>query len=114
LFDNRPHLGRLTDDAARRRRAERGKTLDQVRDAAAAVAPASCSLGISMLRSSVNCGPGSSFLWRRNKGHVTPNVVARVAVERDPILGWTRYTGLRGHVIGMQIFGASAPRKELQ
>ena len=28
--------------------------------------------------------------------------------------GWTRYTGLRGHIIGMRTFGASAPLKALQ
>ena len=43
-----------------------------------------------------------------------PNVIARVAVEKGSILGWTRYTGLRGQIIGMRTFGASAPLKELQ
>jgi transketolase len=43
-----------------------------------------------------------------------PDLVPRVAVEKGSILGWTRYTGLRGHVIGMRTFGASAPLKELQ
>jgi transketolase len=41
-------------------------------------------------------------------------VTARVAVEQASTLGWERYVGLRGEVIGMQIFGASAPLKELQ
>jgi transketolase len=45
---------------------------------------------------------------------IPPDVIARVAVEKGSILGWTRYTGLRGHVIGMRTFGASAPLKELQ
>jgi transketolase len=45
---------------------------------------------------------------------IPPNVIARVAVEKGSILGWTRYTGLRGHIIGMRTFGASAPLKELQ
>jgi len=43
-----------------------------------------------------------------------PDVLARVAVEKGSILGWTRYTGLRGQIIGMRTFGASAPLKELQ
>ena len=43
-----------------------------------------------------------------------PDVIARVAVEKGSILGWTRYTGLRGQIIGMRTFGASAPLKELQ
>jgi len=43
-----------------------------------------------------------------------PNVKARVAVEQGSILGWDRYVGNSGHVIGMNTFGASAPLKELQ
>ena len=43
-----------------------------------------------------------------------PDVTARVAVEKGSILGWTRYTGLSGQIIGMRTFGASAPLKELQ
>ena len=41
-------------------------------------------------------------------------VTARVAVEQASTLGWHRYVGLTGRVIGMQTFGASAPLKELQ
>jgi transketolase len=43
-----------------------------------------------------------------------PNVKARVAVEQGSILGWDRYVGSSGRVIGMNTFGASAPLKELQ
>jgi transketolase len=43
-----------------------------------------------------------------------PTVKARVAVEQASILGWERYVGGSGHVIGMKTFGASAPLKELQ
>jgi transketolase len=43
-----------------------------------------------------------------------PNVTARVAVEQASTLGWERYVGRSGHVIGMHTFGASAPLKELQ
>jgi transketolase len=43
-----------------------------------------------------------------------PNVRARVAVEQGSILGWDRYVGNSGRVIGMNTFGASAPLKELQ
>ena len=43
-----------------------------------------------------------------------PGVIARVAVEKASTLGWRRYVGLRGHIIGMRTFGASAPLKELQ
>jgi len=43
-----------------------------------------------------------------------PRVTARVAVEQASTLGWERYVGTSGRVIGMQTFGASAPLKELQ
>jgi transketolase len=43
-----------------------------------------------------------------------PNVKARVAVEQGSILGWDRYVGNSGRVIGMNTFGASAPLKALQ
>jgi len=43
-----------------------------------------------------------------------PNVKARVAVEQGSTLGWERYVGPTGQVIGMKTFGASAPLKELQ
>jgi transketolase len=42
-----------------------------------------------------------------------PEVTRRVAVEQASTLGWERYTGLRGAIIGMKTFGASAPLKEL-
>jgi transketolase len=37
-----------------------------------------------------------------------------VAVEQASMLGWERYVGSSGRVIGMETFGASAPLKELQ
>jgi transketolase len=43
-----------------------------------------------------------------------PNVKARVAVEQGSTLGWERYVGTSGRVIGMKTFGASAPLKALQ
>jgi transketolase len=42
------------------------------------------------------------------------DVKARVAVEQASTLGWERYVGPSGRVIGMKTFGASAPLKELQ
>jgi transketolase len=41
-------------------------------------------------------------------------VTARVAVEQASTLGWERYVGAAGRVVGMHTFGASAPLKELQ
>jgi transketolase len=42
------------------------------------------------------------------------SVKARVAVEQATTLGWERYVGSGGRVLGMKTFGASAPLKELQ
>jgi transketolase len=42
-----------------------------------------------------------------------PTVKARIAVEQGSVLGWDRYVGPEGRVIGMKTFGASAPLKEL-
>ena len=43
-----------------------------------------------------------------------PAVRARVSVEQASAIGWERYVGSAGKVIGMRTFGASAPLKELQ
>src|SRR5215813_9055173 len=43
-----------------------------------------------------------------------PRVKARLAIEQGSVLGWDRYVGPEGRVIGMKTFGASAPLKELQ
>ncbi|WP_131194737.1 transketolase [Lichenihabitans psoromatis] len=40
-------------------------------------------------------------------------VPARVAIEQGSTMGWERYTGRLGAVIGMHSFGASAPMKDL-
>jgi len=46
---------------------------------------------------------------------VLPNAVqARVAVEQASTLGWDRYVGPQGQIVGMHTFGASAPLKEVQ
>ncbi len=42
-----------------------------------------------------------------------PSVTARVAVEEASTLGWDRYVGDSGAVVGMRTFGASAPLKQL-
>lgn len=41
-------------------------------------------------------------------------VTARLAVEQASVLGWDRYVGAAGQVIGMKTFNASAPLKALQ
>jgi transketolase len=42
-----------------------------------------------------------------------PNVGARVSVEMGATLGWDRYVGPKGEMVGMHSFGASAPLKDL-
>ena len=41
------------------------------------------------------------------------NVTARVSVEMAATLGWERYVGLKGRMLGMHSFGASAPLKDV-
>jgi transketolase len=43
-----------------------------------------------------------------------PKVSARISIEQASTLGWERYVGNAGRMIGMKTFGASAPLKELQ
>ena len=48
------------------------------------------------------------------KGRVLPpEVICRVAVEAGSSQSWWRYVGLRGQVVGIDHFGASAPAKDL-
>jgi transketolase len=48
------------------------------------------------------------------KQSVLPSsVTARVSVEMAATLGWDRYAGPKGRIIGMHRFGASAPLKDL-
>jgi transketolase len=42
-----------------------------------------------------------------------PSVTARIAIEQGSVLGWDRYVGPSGKVVGMHTFGASAPLKSL-
>jgi transketolase len=42
------------------------------------------------------------------------SVQARVAVEQASTLGWDRYVGPQGKIVGMHTFGASAPLKEVE
>src|SRR5690348_15799971 len=43
-----------------------------------------------------------------------PSITARVSIEEASVFGWERYVGLKGRIIGMHTFGASAPAKDLQ
>jgi transketolase len=42
-----------------------------------------------------------------------PHIPLRIAVEAGSPLGWERYTGYEGAIMGMHRFGASAPAKDL-
>jgi transketolase len=43
-----------------------------------------------------------------------PRITARVSVEQASTLGWERFVGPEGTMIGMHTFGASAPLKDVQ
>ncbi len=43
-----------------------------------------------------------------------PDILARVSVEQAATIGWERYVGMNGTIIGMRSFGASAPLAKLQ
>ncbi len=42
-----------------------------------------------------------------------PAIKARVTVEQGTVIGWDRYAGASGSIIGMHSFGSSAPLKDL-
>lgn len=42
-----------------------------------------------------------------------PSIRARVTVEQGAVIGWDRYAGPSGTIIGMHTFGASAPLRDL-
>lgn len=42
-----------------------------------------------------------------------PHIHARVTVEQGSVIGWDRYAGNTGAIIGMHTFGSSAPLKDL-
>jgi transketolase len=47
------------------------------------------------------------------KASVLPAGVPKLAVEAGSTLGWWKYVGLDGDVIGIDRFGASAPGKKI-
>lgn len=74
--------------------------------------------------------PAAYVLWSRFLRYDSANLIwpnrdrfalaeghpsaARVAVEQASTLGWDRYVGDHGRVVGMNTFGASAPLKALE
>jgi transketolase len=74
-------------------------------------------LGAEGVRVSVVSMPSWELFDRQpaeyREGVLPPAVRARVAVEAGITLGWERYVGLDGAVVGMKGFGASAPARVL-
>jgi transketolase len=70
------------------------------------------------VRARVVSMPSCEIFEQQNREYrdsvMPPGVTARVAVEQASTLGWNRYVGIAGCIIGMETFGASAPLKELQ
>jgi transketolase len=42
-----------------------------------------------------------------------PDITARVSAEMGSVIGWDRYVGAAGAMVGMHTFGSSAPLKDL-
>ncbi|GJD34266.1 transketolase [Methylobacterium aerolatum] len=61
--------------------------------------------------------PSWDLFERQDQGYrdavLPPAVKARVAVEQGSVIGWDRYAGSEGTIVGMNTFGASAPLKDL-
>jgi transketolase len=57
--------------------------------------------------------PSWELFERQNEsyrnGVLPPNITARVTVEAGAVIGWDRYAGPTGTIIGMHTFGGSAP-----
>jgi transketolase len=76
------------------------------------------SLSRQGIRSRVVSMPSWDIFERQPRSYresvLPPHVSPRIAVEQGSTIGWERYVGAIGQVIGMKTFGASAPLKELQ
>ncbi len=61
--------------------------------------------------------PSWELFERQDEGYrkavLPPKVTARVAVELGAVIGWDRYAGPTGTIVGMHSFGASAPIADL-
>jgi transketolase len=74
-------------------------------------------LSAAGIRSRVVSMPSWELFERQPKEYresvLPPAIRARLAVEQGATLGWERYVGEAGRVLGMRTFGASAPVKDL-
>ena len=61
--------------------------------------------------------PCLELFERQDQGYrdsvLPPAIKARVTVEQGTVMGWDRYAGASGAIIGMHSFGSSAPLKDL-
>jgi transketolase len=108
--------GRVRADRRRRRRAGRDPDRDGLRGRTCALRPQRARRrGDS--RAAVVSMPCSELFDRQPQAYrdevLPPAVKARVAVEQASTLGWHRYVGDGGAIVGMHTFGASAPLKML-
>lgn len=75
-------------------------------------------LGAEGIRSRVVSMPSWDIFERQTLEYrnavLPPELTVRLAIEQGSTLGWERYIGASGWVVGMNTFGASAPLKELQ
>jgi transketolase len=75
-------------------------------------------LSAAGIRSRVVSMPSWELFDRQSEAYqdsvLPPSITARVCIEQGSTMGWHRYAGLKGQIIGMHTFGASAPLKDLQ
>jgi transketolase len=69
------------------------------------------------IKSRVVSMPSWDLFEKQDKSYrdqvLPPQIKARVTVEQGSVLGWDRYAGPSGEIIGMHTFGSSAPLKDL-
>lgn len=69
------------------------------------------------IRSRVVSMPSWELFEKQDRNYrdtvLPPHIRARVSVEQGSVIGWDRYAGSSGSIIGMHTFGASAPLKDL-
>jgi transketolase len=84
-----------------------------------ALAISACqALALEDIRARVVSMPSWELFERQPESYrqlvLPPRIRARIAIEQGSVLGWERYVGPMGRVIGMHTFGASAPLSALQ
>jgi len=70
------------------------------------------------IKSRVISMPSLELFERQNKVYrdhiLPPEIKARVAVEQASTMGWDRYAGTGGAILGMNVFGSSKPFNEFR